>query len=233
MNSEVLVNLQIGLEYRVDGSGRLVPFPGSSEQAWFVCYAGDFGERRFYRHDLPGELRLELEGLPEGAAFEDPAAAERILGNRLFEDAWVGRSGTVPTGAGAEGAGEVRLLRWGDRSAVEDSGLKLIAANADGLFGDRLAGFRERPAAGAFVDGALVSICESSRENEAAAEAWVQTAANHRGRGCGRAAVAAWAGAIQKNGKVPLYSYSEENEASAALLRSLGGEEFARVVAFA
>ncbi|HJN38857.1 MAG TPA: GNAT family N-acetyltransferase, partial [Chloroflexota bacterium] len=60
-----------------------------------------------------------------------------------------------------------------------------------------------------------------------------QTAPNHRRRGCGRAAVTAWAGAIQKNGKVPFYSYSEENVASAALLRSLGGEEFARVVAFA
>ena len=233
MNWKTLVNLQIGLEYRVNGAVLLVPFAGSREQAWFICYAGDLGERRFYRHDLDGELRLELEGLPERAALEDLAAVERILGDRLVECAWAGRSGTVPAGAVVAGAGEVRLLRRGDRSVVEASGLKLIAANADGLFGDSPAGGRERPVAGAFVDGALVSICESSRENEAAAEAWVQTAPIHRRRGCGRAAVTAWAGAIQKNGKVPFYSYSEENVASAALLRSLGGEEFARVVAFA
>ena len=95
MDWKRLVNLQIGLEYRVNGAVLLVPLAGSREQAWFICYAGDFGERRFYRHDLDGELRLELEGLPERVAFEDLAAVERILGDRLVESAWAGRSGTV------------------------------------------------------------------------------------------------------------------------------------------
>ncbi len=216
----------------MNGSGRLVPFAGSSERAWFVCYSGSCGVRRFYRHDLPGTLRLLLEDLPENIPFEDSAAVERILGDRLVDSVWSGFSGTVPAGDGADTAPEVRILAAGDGSVVAASDFKLIAANAKALAAGDPTGPRERPVAGAFADDRLVSICESSRENDEAAEAWVQTVVTHRRRGFGRKSVAGWAAAIRAAGKVPLYSYSDENEASAALLRSLGGREFARVVAY-
>ena len=149
-------------------------------------------------------------------------------------DRWAagsGRSGTVRL-IDDETAPEIRILRTGDQPAVEAAGFELIAANAAALSAGYPTGPRERPVAGAFAGDQRLSICESSRENAEAAEAWVQTLADHRRQGLGRKAVAGWAAAIRAAGKVPLYSYSEDNRASAALLRSLGGREFARVVAY-
>lgn len=46
-------------------------------------------------------------------------------------------------------------------------------------------------------------------------------------------AVDIWADAVRDADKVPFYIYSADNIASRALLRSLGGREFAKVVAYA
>lgn len=70
-------------------------------------------------------------------------------------------------------------------------------------------------------DGQLASICHSARSTSVAAEAGVETAERYRRRGYGLAAVAAWATAVRRNGRVPLYSTSWENVASLALARRL------------
>ena len=36
-----LIHLQITLEYALDASGRLVPFPGSSEQGLYIVYKAE------------------------------------------------------------------------------------------------------------------------------------------------------------------------------------------------
>ena len=71
------------------------------------------------------------------------------------------------------------------------------------------------------------------RENDRAAAAWVRTVSDFRRMGFGGQAVGIWAGAIRDRGKVPFYSHSDHDQASRALLRALGGREFARVVAYA
>ena len=55
-----------------------------------------------------------------------------------------------------------------------------------------------------------------------AAEASVETAPGHRGRGYATRTVAAWARSVQAQGLLPLYSTSWENRASRSVARRLG-----------
>lgn len=70
-------------------------------------------------------------------------------------------------------------------------------------------------------DGAIVSSCQSSRENRWAGEAWVFTQPQHRGRGYARQVTAAWAYRLQQQGKIPFYSHHRTNLISEAVAKSL------------
>jgi hypothetical protein len=78
VKAEELIRLQIGLEYRVEGD-RLIPFPGSTEQARFIVYRSASGFVRYYQIDIPMELHLELEGIEAEQLFEDPEPVRRVL----------------------------------------------------------------------------------------------------------------------------------------------------------
>ena len=67
----------------------------------------------------------------------------------------------------------------------------------------------------------VVSLCHSSRNTPAAAEAGVETLEGHRGRGFATAVVTTWARAVRAEGREPLYSTSWENHASRRLARKL------------
>jgi hypothetical protein len=71
-------------------------------------------------------------------------------------------------------------------------------------------------------DGHPVSICFSARKSDAAAEAGVETAAAYRGGGLASRVTRAWASAIRRSGRTPLYSTSWRNAASLAVARRLG-----------
>lgn len=81
---------------------------------------------------------------------------------------------------------------------------------------------RGRPSFQLHVDGQIASYCQSSRENERSAEAWVETSPAHRRRGYARVVVAAWACSVRDAGKIAFYSHLEDNLASAGVARSLG-----------
>lgn len=70
--------------------------------------------------------------------------------------------------------------------------------------------------------GTVLASASSSRENDEAAELWVQSAAAVRRRGWGRRVAAAWIAHIRRQGKMPLYSHRAENLPSRRLARSLG-----------
>lgn len=74
----------------------------------------------------------------------------------------------------------------------------------------------------AFEAGRAAAICHTPRGCTArAAEAGVETLEAFRGRGLATAAVACWARAIQRTGRLALYSTSWENAASRAIARRL------------
>lgn len=79
-----------------------------------------------------------------------------------------------------------------------------------------------RPCFAVLVDGAAVSLCFSSRNGAAAAEAGVDTLPGFRGRGFAVAVTAAWAAAIRDGGRTPLYSTAWANANSQGVARRLG-----------
>lgn len=74
----------------------------------------------------------------------------------------------------------------------------------------------------AFDAGNAAAVCHSPRGRTAlAAEAGVETLALFRGRGLATAAVACWARAVRRTGRLALYSTSWENTASQGVARRL------------
>lgn len=86
-----------------------------------------------------------------------------------------------------------------------------------------------RPYAGVVRDGYIVAVCYSSRDGVEACEAGVETVSDYRGRGLATVAVRAWAAAVQRSGRVALYSTTWENEASRRVAARLGAEQYAEL----
>lgn len=85
------------------------------------------------------------------------------------------------------------------------------------------------PYVGIVRDGMVVAVCYSSREGERACEAGVETVTDYRGQGLGELAVRAWASAVQRNGRLALYSTTWENLASRRIAEKLGAEQFGEI----
>ena len=75
-------------------------------------------------------------------------------------------------------------------------------------------------------NGRAVSMCATVRTTGRADEAGVDTPPEFRGRGFAGHVVAAWAVAVVRLGRTPLYSTSWENAASQAVARKLGLIQF-------
>lgn len=88
------------------------------------------------------------------------------------------------------------------------------------------AGFRFAPIAVAVERGSAVSISFCARLTESVAEAGVETAPASRGHGHAGAAVAGWAAAMGRLGRLPLYSTAWGNLASQAVARKLGAVRY-------
>lgn len=70
-------------------------------------------------------------------------------------------------------------------------------------------------------------------QSEDACELAVEVLPAYQRRGYGRQVVSAWAANVRNTGKVAFYSYRIDNQASAALARSLGVIQYARKTAYA
>ena len=80
----------------------------------------------------------------------------------------------------------------------------------------------QQPCLALLDDGRLASVCFSARNTPIAAKAGVHTREEFRGRGYASAVVAAWARAVRREGRIPLYSTSWDNLASRSVARKLG-----------
>jgi hypothetical protein len=84
-----------------------------------------------------------------------------------------------------------------------------------------------RPLFAIVCDGMVVSAGFSARTTDREAEAGVNTHVDHRGQGYGAAVVNSWRLAIERSGRVPLYSTSYDNASSQAVTRRLGLRQYA------
>ena len=77
------------------------------------------------------------------------------------------------------------------------------------------------PCAAVIQDGQVVSICRSVRVGSEAVEAGLETLPAYRGRGYAGFVVAAWASAVRKEGREPLYSTAWDNLSSQQVSKKL------------
>ena len=203
MNNAKLIQLQIQLEYQLNDDGFLVPFPNSTEQARFIIYRHDGGYRTYFRHDLLLSLRTKIAALPLEQAFNDHEQVKRILAeDEVCSDVFIGESCIF--------------------SVPPPSNQFPLAVQ-----------LHETPTSFAIkVDEKVVAACNSVRENDVCAEAYVYTEPEFRRRGYGAQVTAAWGYHLVQNGKVPFYSYAYDNLISQSLTQRLNLACFSAVVAY-
>jgi hypothetical protein len=194
MEAMDLIKLQIGLEYQLSPQGWLIPFAGSSEQAWYIVYRYEVGHVAYFNHRLHIKVRSKLTTLGPEQAYAYPGDVRGMINehHKFLET-------------------HNRIYWSGYFSRLPQSDVFTDATKEDGAWVIKL---EER----------VISRAISIRQNEQAAEAYVETQPGFKRRGFGRQVVAAWANECANHGQVPFYSYDLTNQASAALAKSLGVE---------
>ena len=215
-----LMRLHVEALYVHDADGRLLHVRepnGALAPRFFLGRTSDGFVCRV-RHDVPHEVRRELEAVAEethaserdldaptpASRFEEILARHAPIGKRsagpafVFPAALPSTSGTVHVTQDNAPLLDPLLQPW--RPDVQFS----------------------QPLFAATADGQAVAVCGSVRITPSAHEAGVETAAPYRRRGYAVPVVAAWAQAVRELGVEPLYSTSWQNEASRAVARKLG-----------
>jgi hypothetical protein len=233
LSALALIETQVATLTVCTPEGRLLrendPFAGNTADRFFLGRTAEGNVWRC-RHDLPDALVAELEAIvrsepvcpdPIGLASAEPVTAPQVRAVLTRHAAPRGEhrgpAYFLPIGAAAP--------PWAVE--VTDANLEVLTAAFPRL-AQALPAIR--PCAVSLEDGGAVAVCFSARSSAAAAEAGVTTREQYRGKGHGSAAVACWAGAVHRSGRLALYSTSWNNVASQALARRLGavlyGEDF-------
>jgi GNAT superfamily N-acetyltransferase len=119
---------------------------------------------------------------------------------------------------------DVRLLTPGDRDLLRAAPVELVGDRADSLIEVMTWGH----VTGAIRDGRIVSIAHTFARSERHVDIGVATLDAWRRQGLATAAAAQVAGAIQSDGKIPVWSCGGQNTASLAVAAKLGFREIAR-----
>lgn len=119
---------------------------------------------------------------------------------------------------------DVRLLTVDDRDLLRSAPMDLVGDNGDSLVEEMTWGHL----AGAIRDGQLVSIAHTFARSERHVDIGVATLDPWRRQGLATAAAAQVADAIQRDGRIPVWSCGGYNAASLAIAARLGFREVAR-----
>jgi len=201
MNALELVRIHLELECIGLDSDRLmvhIPCSNPDDIARFYIFQHTGAYTAYFSRDLPKLTREQIRLLSPEIAFSNYDTVKVILAaDKPCEQMHIGKSYVFPDTLKAQDFADV------------------VSIERD-----------QRVVHAIVVDGEIVSSCESSRENNAAGEAWVYTAEAFRGRGYARQVTAAWGCDLQRKGKIPFYSHVVTNLASQAVARSLGLVQF-------
>src|SRR5688572_25981879 len=160
---------------------------------FYVAQYPDGETERFYRDDLPPKIISQLNKLPDLGAFMEQKTVKGLLKEH----------------------GAVEQMHFGKSYIFPDS---LPPADAQ----IQLVTHENRPAHALILNDRVIAYCQSSREDDQSAEAWVFTEFVHRKHGYAKLVTAAWAADVRQRGKTPFYSHVIENKASQALANALG-----------
>jgi len=220
-----LLELQLEVLFRFDSQGRMTELNQAGATPAPRVFLGRTSQGNLYRAraDLPPALAEELEAI----AAEEPVVGDfrtpPLVSGGLREALEAHDPVT------SEYRGPAYLLP--DVDSTPPGVVELNGENATLLKPDFAAWLEtfesSRPFSALTQGDRAVSICCSARTGPAAAEAGVDTLAEHRGRGYGLAVTAHWAQQVQLSGRLALYSTWWENTASLALVRRLGGQLYA------
>lgn len=231
-----LLDTYLALAHIGAASGPLAPLAGEAPEETprlHIAHAAEGAWRVFIRPDVPDDIRSRLAALTPEELFTDYARVAGILARgdaraqaaSLAEGLWVGRTLLFPDTqalAHVQILDLVRLPPGADHYAsvmTEDAPLRSARLPADEPPPAREVFPREQFAA--LKGRVVVSTCESSRESALAAEAWVRTVPQMRGRGYATRVTAAWALDVRRRGKTPFYSHHRDNHASAGVAHAL------------
>lgn len=224
LDDRTLLELRLAALFTHNAAGRIVtanelePDPSPAPRL-FLGRTVDGNAWRF-RHDVPPSLIREIEPLlvaEPPLSATDPRQPPRALAALRALLATPGAAVEVTEGPAwrfpdpLPVAEHVVFIAAGNRALLEEHfpyTAKYLAAR--------------QPCAAIVEDGAAVSICYCARRTAEAAEAGVDTAEGWRGRGYAGRVTAAWAAAVRRSGRIPLYSTSWQNAASQAVARKLG-----------
>lgn len=202
----------------VNGRIRRVNEPGGARAPRFFLGRTTQGSEWRFRDDLDDTLCRELEGACRSERPGDEYL-EPPHGLPIFEDILARHAPIQGTEAGP-------AYRFPRGLPVPLHTVVVTSANADVLrpyLEPWLEDVAHQRLLLAYMHGGrAVSVCASVREHDRAHEAGVDTAAEFRGHGYAAQAVVAWAAAVRRLGRIPLYSTSWKNVASQAVARKLG-----------
>lgn len=213
-----LIEIQLDALFHLRADGRLVSTRDAPPRPAPWAFLGRSAQRHVWavREDVDLAIAAELEGI---VASEPPWAPEvrRTPACRARVLALLG-------GVSHEHSGPAYVL---GEDLPHDARAREITLREAAECGEAfpwLPGEFDSvaPVAVAFEAGEPAAVCHSPRGlTRAAAEAGVETLERFRGRGLATAAVACWARAVQRAGRLALYSTSWENAASQGVARRL------------
>jgi RimJ/RimL family protein N-acetyltransferase len=198
MNPQMLIRLHMELEcIAVNNDGDLIPIPCENPDhisRLYIARHSD-GYSLFFRYDVPESTRAQLRQFSVETLFHDNETVKAILAREApCEDIFAGKSYSYPR-----------------PEAVPHPDPEMIYLPDGNL-------------CGIVVNGELVSMCSSSRENAKAGEAWVRTEHDFRGKGYAKRVTLAWALRLWEQGKIPFYSHRIDNLASEVVAKAVGFE---------
>ncbi len=219
--TSVTPDLHLSTLFLLDGYGRIMgtrePEPRSGPL--FVLIRGETSCVWAVRADVPQALAEELES----SAQDEPPTSD-FRSTPLHAERYVSLiKGEVDSGPAFKFPEEITLPQC--TVFIED--IRLLDHHFTGWTEDEIP--ERTPIVGVVGNGFAVSVCCCSRRSDVAAEAGIETAEVHRGRGRAPRVTAAWALAVRSSGRIPLYSTSWSNHASLAVARKLGLVAYASV----
>ena len=220
-----LMRAHVAALFTSDASGRLLAVnePDGGVAPRFFLGRTARSTECWFRQDLDSDLVRALEAALLQERGNPGLDQPRDDGPTVFEQLLSASAPILKVWAGP-------AYRFSKVASMGESIVFVTEGNTDVLrpyFEDWLEDVQGcQPFAAVLEDGQAVSLCASVRTTGLADEAGVETHPDFRRRGHAGEATSAWATAVRKLGRTPLYSTSWSNAASRAVAGKLGLVQF-------